>query len=80
MSGGSVWFAPKGFKATFVTVQYRIDGGAPQNYFLSYDSADNRWELPVGVPAGATLSYSFNYQPTNQTSQLTTPTYRWTAS
>ncbi|WP_329225139.1 glycoside hydrolase family 26 protein [Streptomyces sp. NBC_01460] len=78
-AGGTVWFAPKGFKATFVTVQYRIDQGAPQNYFLTFDAADNRWELPVTVPSGKTLTYSFNYQPTTQTSQVATPTYRWTA-
>ncbi|WP_432103208.1 endo-1,3-beta-xylanase [Streptomyces sp. bgisy091] len=79
-AGTTVWFAPKGFTATFVTVQYRIGQGAPQNYFLTYDSADKRWELPVNVPSGAELSYSFNYQPTTQTSQKTTPVYRWTAA
>ncbi|MYS08191.1 hypothetical protein GTW71_17530 [Streptomyces sp. SID6041] len=79
-SGTTIWFAPQGFQASFVTVQYRIDGGQPQNHFLSYDSADRRWELPVQVPAGATVTYFFHYQPTTQTSQITTPTYTWKAA
>ncbi|MFD4025525.1 endo-1,3-beta-xylanase [Streptomyces sp. NPDC058576] len=73
----TVWFKPKGFTATFVTVQYRINGGSPQNHFLSHDDGDARWELPVTVPAGATLTYAFNYQPTDRTHQTTTPTYTW---
>ncbi|MFB7428129.1 endo-1,3-beta-xylanase [Streptomyces hydrogenans] len=79
-SDATLWFAPQGFQATFVTVQYRVDGGSPQNHFLTYDSADRRWELPLRVPAGATVSYFFHYQPTTQTSQLTTPSFTWRAA
>ncbi|WP_405874384.1 hypothetical protein OHB11_38505 [Streptomyces zaomyceticus] len=78
-SGTTIWFAPQGFQASFVTVQYRVDGGQSQNYFLSYDSADRRWELPVQVSAGAVVTYFFNYQPSTQTSQITTPSYTWNA-
>ncbi|MFD6534636.1 endo-1,3-beta-xylanase [Streptomyces sp. NPDC060184] len=79
VAGGTVWFAPNGFRATFVTVQYRLNGGSPQNYFLTWDGTDQRWELPVQVPAGSTLAYSFNYQPSDRTSQLTTPVFTWTS-
>ncbi|WP_242442076.1 glycoside hydrolase family 26 protein [Streptomyces sp. CB02460] len=75
----AIRFTTKNFEASFVTVQYRIDGGAPQNYFLTYDQSAKRWEIPVTVPHGATLTYSFNYQPTTQTSQITTPVMTWTA-
>ncbi|MEU5820447.1 hypothetical protein ABZ798_04900 [Streptomyces sp. NPDC047803] len=43
----AIRFTPKNFEASFVTVQYRINGGAPQNYFLTYDRATGRWKLPV---------------------------------
>lgn len=79
-TGGArtIWFKPTTGAESFVAVHYSIDGGARLNYMATYNSATGRWEQPVTVPAGHTLTYSFDYQPTTQTYQNTTPTYSFT--
>ncbi|MEU9978855.1 endo-1,3-beta-xylanase [Streptomyces sp. NPDC051014] len=81
-TGGSghdtIWFKPGGAAETFVAVHYSLAGGGQLNYMATYNSSTARWELPVTVPAGATLTYYFDYQPTTQTYQNTTPHYTFT--
>lgn len=43
-----------------------------------WNSSSGRWEQPVTVPAGHTLTYWFDYQPTTQTYQNTTAHYSFT--
>ncbi|MGW1066127.1 endo-1,3-beta-xylanase [Streptomyces aureus] len=74
-----VWFKPTGFTATFVTVHYRVNGGAQTNYFLTWNASANRWEKPVPLNAHDTLSYTFDYQPAGQTSQITSQAFTYTA-
>ncbi|GAA3442835.1 endo-1,3-beta-xylanase [Planomonospora venezuelensis] len=76
----AVWFKPTGFTASFVTVHYTVNGGGQLNYFLSWNAARGRWELPVTLRSGDRLSYSFDFQPTGQTYQETTSTFTQTVS
>ncbi|MFF3597092.1 glycoside hydrolase family 26 protein [Kitasatospora indigofera] len=81
VAGGSapvIWFKPAGFTATFVTVHYTVNGGAQGNYFLTWNPGAGRWEQPVTVKSGDRVTYWFDYQPTSQTSQVSTPT--WTVT
>ncbi|NEA50748.1 endo-1,3-beta-xylanase [Streptomyces sp. SID10815] len=79
-SGGhdTLWFKPVAGAESFVAVHYTLDGGGQLNYMATYNSSTGRWELPVTVPAGHTLSYWFDYQPTTQTYQNTTAHYTFT--
>ncbi|MFG3157384.1 endo-1,3-beta-xylanase [Streptomyces sp. NPDC048219] len=71
-----IWFKPSK-AATFVTVHYRVNGGAEQNYFLGWNAANNRWEKPVTLRSGDTVTYTFDYQPTTQTAQTTTGSFTY---
>ncbi|MEU6404318.1 endo-1,3-beta-xylanase [Streptomyces sp. NPDC046985] len=73
-----IWFKPKA-PATFVTVHYRVNGGTQANYFLDWVAADGRWEKPVPLRSGDTLSYTFDYQPSGQTAQTTTAAFTYRA-
>ncbi|GAA4183291.1 hypothetical protein GCM10022252_10510 [Streptosporangium oxazolinicum] len=75
-----IWFRPNGFTASFVTVRYTVNGGGEANYFLTWNASASRWELPVSLRSGDRLSYSFNFQPTTQTYQESTPTFTQTIS
>ncbi|WP_030262097.1 hypothetical protein [Streptomyces sp. NRRL B-24484] len=70
-----VWFRPNGFTASFVTVHLTVNGGAQGNYFLSRNAAQGRWEQPVSVRSGDRVSHWFDYQPTTQTYQVSTPVF-----
>ncbi|MFI6483609.1 hypothetical protein ACIBH1_37155 [Nonomuraea sp. NPDC050663] len=71
----ALWFRPDGFTASFVTVRYSLNGGGDLNYFLTWNAARGRWELPVALRAGDRLTRSYHYQPATQTYQESTPTF-----
>ncbi|MFE3637686.1 endo-1,3-beta-xylanase [Streptomyces sp. NPDC059168] len=79
-SSPKIWFKPNGFTLNYVTVHYRINGGAQQNYFLDHAQGSDRWEKQVPLRSGDKLTYSFDYQPSGQTGQTSTPTFSQTAS
>ncbi|MFG2821567.1 endo-1,3-beta-xylanase [Kitasatospora sp. NPDC048365] len=80
-TGGTsqLWFRPNGFTATFVTVHYTVNGGAQGNYFLTWNAGTGRWEQPLTTRPGDRVTYWFDYQPSGQTYQVTTPTWTVTA-
>ncbi|MET9874694.1 endo-1,3-beta-xylanase [Actinacidiphila glaucinigra] len=75
-----VWFKPGGFTATFVTVHYRVNGGTQANHFLTWNASAGRWEQPVPLRSGDTLTYTFDYLPAGQTAQTTSAAFTYTAS
>ncbi|MFJ4439207.1 endo-1,3-beta-xylanase [Streptomyces sp. NPDC088923] len=76
----AIWFKPGSDGATWVTVHYRKNGAAQENYFLTWNAGAGRWELPVNLRAGDSLSYSFDYLPQGKTAQESTATYTYRAS
>ncbi|MEW2522845.1 hypothetical protein [Actinacidiphila alni] len=74
----TLWFTPNASTCTFVAVHYTLDGGGQLNYMMTFNATTGRWEQPVTVPAGHTLAYWFDYQPTGQTYQNTTAHYSFT--
>ncbi|MFC1420908.1 endo-1,3-beta-xylanase [Streptacidiphilus cavernicola] len=81
-TGGNdtIWFKPGSGSCSFVAVHYTLDNGGQLNYMATWNAAAGRWEQSVTVPAGHTLSYYFDYQPTTQTYQDTTPHYTFQGS
>nr|WP_062341134.1 hypothetical protein [Herbidospora sakaeratensis] len=75
-----IWFRPNGFTSSYVTVHYRVNGGGQLNYFLTWNAGSGRWELPVTLTAGSSLNYWFDFQPTSQTYQESTPARTTTIS
>lgn len=67
-----------GQRSESFVVHYSIDGGGRLNYMATYNSSTGRWEQPVTVPAGHTMSYYFDYQHSTQSYRNTTLRYSFT--
>jgi hypothetical protein len=78
-SGGNdtIWFKPTATDS-FVAVHYTLGNGGQLNHMATWNASTGRWEQPVTVPSGHVLNYYFDYQPTTQTYQITTPHYTFT--
>jgi hypothetical protein len=75
VSGGTatIWFAPTS-TIQWVDVHYDTGTGL-QNVRMTYSGANARYEQPVAVSAGTTISYSFTWY---ATSASDTPAYTYT--
>ncbi|MBN0048051.1 hypothetical protein JS756_28855 [Streptomyces actuosus] len=72
-----LWFKPDGFTPKFVVAHYKVDGGDQQNYFLTFNSAEQRWEYTIsGLMAGAEVDYYFQYEKDGP--QYDSPHYTYT--
>ncbi|MFF7209736.1 hypothetical protein ACFZAU_04255 [Streptomyces sp. NPDC008238] len=53
--------------------------GAQANYFLTWNASAGRWEQPVALRSGDTLTYTFDYLPAGRTAQTTSAAFTYTA-
>lgn len=79
VSGGEIYFKPSGFTVSSVYVHYTVSGQSQLNYAMSWNASAGQWQQPVSLSAGQSVSFSFDYTPTGQGYQDTTPTYSYSA-
>lgn len=79
VAGGEIFFRPSGFTASSVYVHYTISGQSQLNYAMTWSASAGQWQQPISLSAGQSVSFSFDYTPTGQSYQDTTPTYSYTA-
>lgn len=56
----TIWFKSN-VNTSWVDVHYQVNGGGQQNLRMAYQASTARYEQPVKVAAGNTLSYFFTY-------------------
>ncbi len=56
----TIWYAPE-TSCTWADVHYKVNGGAQQNFQMTYNSATNSWEKSFDAANGTTIEYFITY-------------------
>ncbi|GGJ18085.1 glycoside hydrolase family 64 protein [Deinococcus roseus] len=74
-STATIWFKSV-VNTTWVDVHYKVNGGAQQNFRMTYNSSTARYEKTLTVASGNVLTYNFTYN--NGTPAYDTPQFSYT--